>query len=150
MTAPESARSVRNWLPIFSELASFMVMVLGMLVLFGWALDLRFLTCLAPGCVAMNPMAAVALVLSGVGLWLVARRQRGASSKRDALGVVLAAAVTLVGAARLAQDLGAFHLQIESAFVCQQTRNLRHLPAEWDVAHHGARFSCFRFGPLAV
>jgi len=107
VTALESERSVRNWLPMFSELASITVVALGMLVLFGWALDLRFLTCLAPGCVAMNPMAAVTLVLSGVGLWLVARRQRGASPKRDALGVVL-------------------------------------------VAHHGARFSCFRFGPLAV
>jgi len=46
---------------MFSGLASLTVVVLGILVLIGWALDLRFLTCLAPGCVAMNPMAAVVL-----------------------------------------------------------------------------------------
>jgi len=48
MTAPEPERTVRNWLPMFSGLASLTVVVLGILVLIGWALDLRFLTCLAP------------------------------------------------------------------------------------------------------
>src|SRR5206468_10747599 len=113
VTALESERSVRNWLPMFSELAGLTVVALGVLVLFGWALDIRFLTCLAPGCLAMNPVAAVALVLSGVGLWLVARRQRSAGPKGDTLGIILATAITLLGAARLAQYVGAFHFRID-------------------------------------
>jgi len=109
---------------MFSGLASLTVVVIGILVLFGWALDLRFLTCLAPGCVAMNPMAAVDLVLSGVGLWLAARRQKSASARGDAVGIILAAAIAVLGAARLAQYLGAFDFQVDQLLFAGKLRGI--------------------------
>ncbi len=113
MTAPESERSARNWLSMFSELASLLVIGLGILVLIGWALDFRLLTCLAPGCVAMNPMGAVGLVLSGVGLWLAVRREKVPSRSGAALGMALAAVVAVLGATRLAHCLGMLNFQVD-------------------------------------
>jgi len=69
---------------------------LGSLVLLGWALNIEVLTRVFPGLVAMNPMAAVCLLLASAALWLRPRRQ--------AHGVkLLGGLIALVGAAKLTQ-----------------------------------------------
>ena len=49
--------------------------LLGLLALAGWAFQIEFLTRLAPGFVAMNPVTAAALILLAVAMLLQLRRQ---------------------------------------------------------------------------
>ena len=111
MKASASERSIRDWLPTFSEAAGVGVALLGVLVLVGWMGDISFLIRLAPGFVAMNPLTAVAFILAGLALRQQARRQPGAAP--DALPLTLAAVVALVGAVKLAQYLFSFDFPID-------------------------------------
>ena len=52
-----------------SRAASLFVVVVGCLVLLGWQLDIEQLKSLLPGCVAMNPMTALGLILAASSLW---------------------------------------------------------------------------------
>jgi len=53
-----------------SRAASVLVVVVGGAVLIGWMLDIALLKSVLPGLVTMKPNTALALVLSGVSLWL--------------------------------------------------------------------------------
>jgi PAS domain S-box-containing protein len=77
-----------------------LAILIGGLVLLGWALDVAVLKSLMPGRTAMNPGGtALALLLSGVSLWAQARE--GMTSRRRGVGIACAAAVLLIGLARL-------------------------------------------------
>ncbi|MEJ7638468.1 MAG: hypothetical protein WKF75_10970 [Singulisphaera sp.] len=76
------------------------VILIGGLVLAGWAFDLAVLKSLSPGLTAMNPGGtALAFVLAGVSLW--AQASAGATPRRRAVGIACAAGVLLIGLARL-------------------------------------------------
>ena len=47
---------------------SLLVIIVGILVLFGWALDLELLKRIFPTLVAMNPVTAVAFILLGLAV----------------------------------------------------------------------------------
>ncbi len=76
------------------------VILIGGLVLAGWAFDVSVLKSLSPGLTAMNPGGtALAFVLAGVSLW--AQATAGATPRRRAVGIACAAGVLLIGLARL-------------------------------------------------
>jgi len=78
--------------------AAVLAVLTGILVLFGWTFDIEPLKRIAVGLVAVNPITAVGLLLSGYSLWSL-RRPRSYSASIGA-GRVAAVAVLLVGAVR--------------------------------------------------
>ncbi|MDA8339828.1 MAG: PAS domain S-box protein [Nitrospiraceae bacterium] len=83
--------------------ASAAVVFVSLLVLTGWAFNIEFLKRIIPDAVAMNPMTAVAFILSSAGLWLfradVSDTPRLAKIRRTAF--LCAATVALIGLVRL-------------------------------------------------
>jgi hypothetical protein len=72
------------------------VILIGGLVLVGWAFDVAVLKSLIPGLTAMNPGGtALAFLLAGVSLWTQAAA--GATPRRRAVGIAGAAGVLLIG-----------------------------------------------------
>ena len=84
------------------------VVVLGAVVLVGWAVDSTALTRIAPGMPSMKPLTAVAMILIGAALVLLG--PASVAGARHRLGVGLAATATLIAAAVLVEyvvgDLG--------------------------------------------
>jgi len=105
--------SVRNWSPAFSEAASIAVVFVGALGLLGWGLDFSLLTRVKPQFVAINPLAALTFVFSGMGLWLRAREGSGNEALRAKFGFVLGAIVALIGVLRLAQHFFGLDFRID-------------------------------------
>jgi PAS domain S-box-containing protein len=77
------------------------VVALGILVLIGWAIDSTALTRIAPGLSPMRPLTAVALILIGAALVLLAPSD--APGARHRAGVALASGSALIGAVALAE-----------------------------------------------
>jgi PAS domain S-box-containing protein len=76
------------------------VFLIGGLVLAGWAFDLAVLKSLVPGLTAMNPGGtALAFLLAGLSLW--AQASPDASPRQRTFAIACAAAVLLIGLARL-------------------------------------------------
>jgi signal transduction histidine kinase len=88
---------------IFSATASLAVISVSVLVLAGWAFDIEFLKRMVPDAIAMNPMTAVAFLLSSASLWLyradVSDAKRLAGFRRAAF--LCASVVALIGFVRL-------------------------------------------------
>ena len=83
----------------FARAAAGGVVLIGVLVLAGWALDVPELRGLAPGLTAMNPGGtALAFVLAGISLWM---RTAPAGGRVRAIGQACAAAVLLIAFIRL-------------------------------------------------
>jgi signal transduction histidine kinase/CheY-like chemotaxis protein len=81
-------------------IASLSVILVGLLVLVGWALNLEALKTVIPGRVAMNPGGtAVCFLLAGTSLWLLLEPD---SRRRRRIGQALATAVVLLAVIRLA------------------------------------------------
>ena len=77
----------------FSRTASAAVILIGFLVLVGWAADLEALKSLVPGQVAMNPATALGFILCGASLWQLRSGERG---PQHALRVARCCAVLVV------------------------------------------------------
>src|SRR5262249_28026590 len=76
------------------------VILIGCLVLTGWAFDVARLKSLMPGLTAMNPGGtALAFMLAGVSLWV--QVSAGATPRRRAVGIACGACVLLIGLARV-------------------------------------------------
>ena len=76
------------------------VILIGGLVLAGWAFDVAVLKSLIPGLTAMNPGGtALAFLLAGVSLW--AQASAVTTPRRRAVGIACAAGVLLIGLARV-------------------------------------------------
>lgn len=55
-----------------TQVISLMIIIIGYLVEFGWALDNTLLKSIFPGIVSMNPLTAVCFILCGVSLFILA------------------------------------------------------------------------------
>ncbi|MBI5709708.1 MAG: PAS domain S-box protein [Candidatus Eisenbacteria bacterium] len=106
----EAGRRPRTRPGLVAWVASAAAILLGAGDLLGWQLDLRGLTSVVPGLVAMNPATAVCFILAGVALGLL----RDGADRRHLrfLGLGCAALVALAGLVKL----GDLHLGWQVGF----------------------------------
>src|SRR5436190_18546576 len=111
VTAEARAHRVAGaWAPAaFSRLSAVVVVVLGGVVLIGWALDLQPLETVAPGLVSMKANTASCFALCGCSLLLWHRD--GARERQ--VGTLLAGIVVAVAAATLFEYARGVHLGID-------------------------------------
>src|SRR5437899_402977 len=95
------------------RLASVITATVGVLVLAGWALDIRALMRLLPTMVSMNPVTALTFILCGISLWCQVGRHGGSTETLHHVGFSLAGAVTLIGALRFADFLVPLNFHID-------------------------------------
>lgn len=107
LNAPEAARS--HVARRLARGASLSLALVGMLVLAGWILDVRFLRSLGLGEVPMRPNAALGFILAAVALWQVALRDVSSTASR-VVGRVAAALVVLIGGTTLVERVFALDL----------------------------------------
>lgn len=91
------------------EFISLLAMVIGALVLLGWAFDLNVLKTAGVGDATMKPNAALSFLLSGVALWSLAS-SRFKQSPQDKIGYLCAGVVSAIAWMTLAQYL--FHVNV--------------------------------------
>jgi diguanylate cyclase (GGDEF)-like protein/PAS domain S-box-containing protein len=87
-----------QWVPNFkliSQRFSELVIAIGCLVLLGWMQDIEALKSIVPGLASMKSMTAMLFVLSGVSLWLYARRLVRFIAQACAFLVLLGGLLTL-------------------------------------------------------
>ncbi len=95
-----------------ARIAAILPIAAGVLVLFGWSLQIESIKRIIPGLVAMNPATAIAFILLGVSLLLLARGD-GAPMK---IGKAVAAAVVLIACIKLLAIVSSIDLQIDQIF----------------------------------
>jgi PAS domain S-box-containing protein len=104
------ARTFPQWPNRFAELASGLVILGGLSVLLGWALDIAVVQSVLPGWTQMAPLTALSFILAGVALWLVSPSRLDSAGKPAGdqiepahrwLSHGCAAIVAFVGALRL-------------------------------------------------
>ena len=115
-TAPEApgyepSAHLTAVLKTYAHRAGLAVALLAVLVLVGWAADVRLLRGMMPGRVSMNPMTAVCFLLAGFALW--ALRSERTQDKVEWAGLLCAAAAVLVALAKLADYLPGVEPQID-------------------------------------
>ncbi len=100
MTAAPSLRLTRA-LRQTSRLCAFIAAAIGLLALAGWIFNNAFLRGILPPPKAtpMNPVTALAMLVSGVVLWIV--EDSAAAGRRAAVAKSIAAIVALIGVAKL-------------------------------------------------
>lgn len=101
-TVPSPSDRFAIHLTAFARVATGAVAVLAISVLFGWLIENRFLKSVVPGIVAMNPMTAVAFLLSAAAASLSLPEH----NDRTRLRRVLAASVVGIAFLRLAGYAG--------------------------------------------
>jgi PAS domain S-box-containing protein len=110
MTAQANNRLISS-LKTFSRAASAAVVLVGGLVLMGWALDLTALKSVLPGLATMKPNTALAFILAGVALWLLLTNETQPRLRRVAQ--VCAVVVALIGLLTLSQDFFGWNLGLD-------------------------------------
>ena len=105
------------WTRKAPAIASATVVLLGILVMGGWALDLRILTSFFPGQTSMRPNSAAAYILAGLALWFL-REGEGRRSARvwQSVGQTCAVLVVVLGALTLGEYLFGFNPGIDHLF----------------------------------
>jgi two-component system, sensor histidine kinase and response regulator len=107
--------------------AAVAVASVAVLVLVGWALEVDALTSLMhPGRIAMNPLTAVAFILSAASLWVLVPEPLSESRRR--LGIGLAAAVVLIALLILARVLIGLDTGLDRAIFTERLGTNRMAP----------------------
>ena len=112
---PESDTRVRLFLRRFTSLASLTAASIGLIVLFGWFLNIPILKSFLPGLPAMRFNTALSLLLLGSSLWLLKDEQIGLTTKR--LGQGLAGIVLVLNLLTLGEYLFGWNSGIDEFFV---------------------------------
>ena len=105
-------RSLQRLFQRVSKAAGGAVFLLGLIVLAGWALDVRVLKSVIPRLATMKPPSAVGFVLAGAALWLL-QSNRAKSARR--VGQICGIAVAALGAAVLCEYILQLDLRIDTA-----------------------------------
>jgi hypothetical protein len=93
-----------------AKAASLLPLLVGVLVLIGWAADVETLKRVIPGLTAMNPMTAVGFICLGCALAL----EIGAAARpRPALTAVFALIAVILGLSRIVALAGLWDLQLD-------------------------------------
>ena len=93
----------------YTRSCALVIGLLGALVLAGWAADIALLKTALPGMSSMKPNSALCFILASFGLYAAAYRSRSARTVRITAGF----AVTVIGAATLAQYVGQWNFGID-------------------------------------
>jgi hypothetical protein len=118
-----SRPSLCGWVP---EIASVGVIVIGCLVLVGWAIDDLTLASVVPGLKPMNPTTAPCLVLAGWALWLLHAEPVGRVARHLASGGALV--VALVGLARIGAYLTTWDVGVDQLLFHDRLAAVPHGP----------------------
>jgi signal transduction histidine kinase len=106
----ESGQKIPVTLIFLPRAASAFAILIGVLVLIGWALDLERLKRILPGFVAMNPATAVLFILSGIALaFAIFRSSRSGDVVRKFLGAIVLGAALM----ELLEVMGLWHWPID-------------------------------------
>jgi len=108
---PEPTGRSRAPLASFPRAAGATVIVVGCLVLVGWALGIPALQSVVPGLVTMKANAALAFVLAGVALWVLGAEQAHHPLRR--LGHACAGTAALIGGFTLVEYLFAWNVGLD-------------------------------------
>src|SRR5436305_13379098 len=93
-----------------SRRAGVAVIVIGALVLLGWALNIQVFKSLAPNLIAMNPLSAVLFILTGVAL---VRTPKKRAKGPDKTLLICAAIVALGGAMKIVVCMFGLDLDVD-------------------------------------
>jgi PAS domain S-box-containing protein len=110
----------------FSKAASVITVLVGCLVLVGWALDVEMLKSVGPGLVAMNPGTAVAFILAGFSLWILLNEPADPLARRT--GMACASIVALVGLLTLSGYVFGWDIGIDQVLFRQKLNANRMAP----------------------
>jgi PAS domain S-box-containing protein len=107
--------SMAQRLKTLSSAASAVVVLVGLLVLGGWALDVAALKSLLPNLATMKPNTAFAFCLAGLSLWLLRAEWSGGSrsSLKRGLGQLCALIVLLLGLLTLSEYIFGWDVDID-------------------------------------
>ncbi len=107
---PMAARAVRNSL-LLSRICAYVVLLIGALVLVGWALGSEVLKTPIPGEVTMKANTALSFVLAGSSLLLALSARKGSAPYR--VGQLFAGATAAIGSLSLAESVFRLDLGID-------------------------------------
>ena len=121
---------VGDKVPLVSKGANIAVIVMGALVLAGWAFGLRPLLHVFPTLVAMNPTTALGLVLAGSCFWVLNHPGRPHWKPPHALTRALAAGIALLGFLRLLDCVAGLDLRIDQLLFAGKLSDSKYPPSE--------------------
>ncbi len=101
----------------FCRWAAAFAFVVGAVTLVGWFFDIRLLLWTSPGQIVMKANAALAFVLSGISLWLIAGENATGAARQVAAACALAAA--LLGVLTLCEHATGWNLGIDQLLVAE-------------------------------
>ena len=110
----------------FVDVASAVAILVGGLVLVGWALDVEILKSVVPGLVAMNPATAAAFILAGVSLWVLPQEPANPLARRA--GMACVSIVALVGLLTLSGHVFGWDIGIDQVLFRQKLNANRMAP----------------------
>ncbi len=122
---PESSGRDENYLAFCASVsrgAGVVVALVGILTLVGWFFNIRYLLWTSPDRVVMKANAALAFVLSGISLWLIAG-ENGERERRIACGCALL--VALLGILTLCEYAAGWNLGIDQLLVDETAAALK-------------------------
>jgi len=101
----------------FSRGAGVVVFLVGALTLAGWLFDIRLLLWTSPDRIVMKANAALAFVLSGISLWLIANEGTAGAARQAAAACALA--VALLGLLTLGEHVSGRDLGIDQLLAAE-------------------------------
>ena len=101
------------WSRSIASVASVLAIIVGGLVLIGWALDLTVLKSVFPGLVPMRANAAMGVILAGVSLWCLREEPAGVSPYPWRIGQAAALVTAALGALTLSEYFWGWDLGID-------------------------------------
>jgi PAS domain S-box-containing protein len=119
----ETSPRVRSVLPLASRVAGIATALVGTAVLAGWILDVRPLKSVLPNLATMKANTAIAFILAGLSLALLAPPRRGRWARHLAQGCALTA--TLIALLTLAEYATGRNLGIDQLLVADTPGGLR-------------------------
>jgi len=129
--ADRPARDLISNFQLFAKIASSLVIVIALTVIFGWYSDIAIFKSILPNLVTMKFNTALAFLLTGISMRLFFfNPQEGISYKHKCLiAYILSAIVFLIGAGSLSEYIFSWDLGIDQLFVRElpgavQTSNL--------------------------
>lgn len=106
--------NIVSYLKYFSEYLSIILIIIGVLVLIGWAFDIAILKSPGPNFSTIKSNAALCFILIGASLWL--QQTKRVNKRNQRIAQILAVIVVLIGFLTLIEHLFNLNLGIDQIF----------------------------------